>query len=160
MNFEIFRPDPEKTLAYSDRYKGVCPRFDPVLLFKIPAIQTLNNLSDERTEYLTDDRLSFMRFLGLGLSDRIPNAKTVWLFRERLAQTGAIDVLFSRFDIMLRNAGYQPMSGQILDATLVRLPGSAIPMLRKRIFGLVVFLKTGRTSRQSYRTRTPMHAGR
>jgi IS5 family transposase len=80
-------------------------------MFKILLIQTLNNLSDERTEYLINDRLSFMRFLGLGLSDRVPDAKTVWLFRERLTQTGAIDVLFNRFDATLRNAGYLPMSG-------------------------------------------------
>ena len=35
-------------------------------MFKILVIQTLNNLSDERTEYLINDRLSFMRFLGRG----------------------------------------------------------------------------------------------
>lgn len=63
-----------------------------------------------------------MRFLGLGLSDRVPDARTVWLFRERLTQAEAIDVLFNRFDTTLRNAGYLPMSGQILDATLVAAP--------------------------------------
>ena len=68
---------------------------------KILVIQTLNNLSDERTEYLINDRLSSMRFLGLGLSDRVPDAKTVWLFRERLTQAGAIDGLFNRFDATL-----------------------------------------------------------
>jgi hypothetical protein len=52
----------------------------------------------------------------------VPDAKTVWLFRERLTQAGAIDILFNRFDATLRNAGYLPMSGQILDATLVAAP--------------------------------------
>ena len=88
-------------------------------MFEILVIQTLNNLSDERTEYLINDRLSFMRFLGLGLSDRVPDAKTVLLFRERLTKAGAIDGLFDRFDATLRNAGYLPMSGQILGAPLV-----------------------------------------
>jgi hypothetical protein len=69
-------------LAYSDGSKGGRPPFDPVLISKILVIQTLNNLSDERTEYLINDRLSFVRFLGLGLSDRVPDAKTVWLFRS------------------------------------------------------------------------------
>ncbi|AFW00574.1 Transposase insH for insertion sequence element IS5R [Gluconobacter oxydans H24] len=86
-----------------------------MLMFKILVIQTLNNLSDERTEYLINDRLSFMRFLGLGLSDRVPDAKTIWLFRERLTQAGAIERLFERFDTTLRDAGYLPMSGQILE---------------------------------------------
>jgi len=81
VNFEAFRPDLDKTLAYSDGSKGGRPPFDPVLMFKILVIQTLNNLSDERTEYLINDRLSFMRFLGLGLPDRVPDAKTVRLFR-------------------------------------------------------------------------------
>ena len=122
VDFELFRPDLDKALAYSDGSKGGRPLFDAVLTFKILVIQMLNNLSDERTEYLINDRLSFMRFLGLGLSDRVPDAKTVWLFCERLTQAGAIDGLFNRFDATLRNAGYLPMSGQILDATLVAAP--------------------------------------
>ncbi|TCS30628.1 transposase-like protein DUF772 [Acidomonas methanolica] len=75
----MFRPDLDKALAYSDGSKGGRPPFDPVLMFKVLVIQTLNNLSDERRDYLINDRLSFMRFLGLGLSDRMPDAKTVWL---------------------------------------------------------------------------------
>ncbi|WP_171840728.1 IS5 family transposase [Asaia bogorensis] len=122
VDFEAFRPDLEKALAYSDGSKGGRPSFDPVLMFKILVIQTLNNLSDEWTEYLINDRLSFMLFLGLALSDRVPDAKTVWLFRERLTEVGAIQNLFARFDATLRNAGYLPMSGQILDATLVAAP--------------------------------------
>ncbi|WP_173568063.1 transposase, partial [Acetobacter ghanensis] len=73
VDFEVFRPELNKALAYSDGRKGGRPPFDPVLMFKILLIQTLNNLSDERTEYLINDRLSFMRFLGLGLSDRVPD---------------------------------------------------------------------------------------
>jgi transposase len=122
VDFEVFRPDLKKALGYSDGSKGGRPPFDPVLMFKILIIQTLNNLSDERTEYLINDRLSFMRFLSLGLSERVPDAKTVWLFRERLTQAGAIEILFNRFDATLRNAGYLPMSGEILDATLVAAP--------------------------------------
>ena len=41
-------------------------------------IQAQNNLSDERAEFLINDRLSFMRFLGLGLTDKVPDAKTIW----------------------------------------------------------------------------------
>ncbi|MEZ0497299.1 IS5 family transposase [Sphingomonas sp. IW22] len=122
VDFEQFRPDLERTLAYSDGAKGGRPPIDPVLMFKVLVIQTINTLSDERTEYLINDRLSFMRFLGLGLSDRVPDAKTIWLFRERLTKAGAIATLFDRFDAMLRGAGYIAMSGQILDATLVAAP--------------------------------------
>ncbi|GAN94798.1 transposase [Gluconobacter thailandicus F149-1 = NBRC 100600] len=88
VDFEVFRPDLEQALSYSDGSKGEHPPFDPVLMFKILVIQTLNNLSDERTEYLINDRLPFMRFLGLALPDRVPDAKMAWLFHERLTQVG------------------------------------------------------------------------
>jgi IS5 family transposase len=92
------------------------------MMFKILVIQAANNLSDERTEFLINDRLSFMRFLGLSLSDRVPDARTIWLFREKLTKAGAIKTLFRRFDAMLRAAGYIAMSGQIVDASLIAAP--------------------------------------
>jgi len=122
VDFEVFRSEPDKALAYADGKKCGRPPFDPVLMFRILVIQMLNSLSDEWTEYLINDCLSFMRFLGLGLSDRMPDAKTVWLFRKRLIQARAIERLFERFDATLRSAGYLPMLGQILDATLVAAP--------------------------------------
>jgi IS5 family transposase len=63
-----------------------------------------------------------MRFLGLGLSERVPDARTIWLFREKLTRAGAIQTLFDRFDAMLRAAGYIAMSGQIVDASLIAAP--------------------------------------
>ena len=92
------------------------------MMFKILVIQTANNLSDERTEFLINDRLSFMRFLGLGLSDRVPDARTIWLFREKLTRAGAIKPLFERFDAALREAGLIAMGGQIVDASLIAAP--------------------------------------
>lgn len=91
-------------------------------MLKILAIQAANGLSDERTEFLISDRLSFMRFFGLGLSDRVPDARTIWLFRERLTKAGAIELLFARFETMLREAGYIAMAGQIVVSSLVAAP--------------------------------------
>ena len=122
VDFEIFRSDLEGALGYSDGAKGGRPPFDPVMMFKILIIQAQNNLSDDRAEFLVNDRLSFMRFLGLGLTDRVPDAKTIWAFRERLVKAGAIEALFARFDLAIRQAGYIPMSGQIVDASLVSAP--------------------------------------
>jgi transposase, IS5 family len=128
VDFELFRPELEAALSYSDGAKGGRPPCDPVMMFKILVIQAHNSLSDERAEFLINDRLSFMRFLGLALGDRVPDATTIWLFRERLAKAGAIEVLFARFDAAVRAAGYIPMSGQTLgscpraDASLVAAP--------------------------------------
>lgn len=122
VDFELFRPELEVALAYADGGKGGRPPFDPIMMFKILVIQAQNNLSDERAEFLINDRLSFMRFLGLSLGDRVPDATTIWLFRERLVKAGAIRRLFDRFDRAVRDAGYIAMAGQIVDASLVAAP--------------------------------------
>ena len=127
IDFELFRVDLERAVPRSDRAKGGRPAFDHVLMFKALILQASHNLSDERTEYLIRDRLSFMRFLGLGLADTVPDANTIWTFREaltraRIAGKPAIEVLFERFDAALAAAGFLAMSGQIIDASIVAAP--------------------------------------
>jgi IS5 family transposase len=90
-------------------------------------LQRSHDLSDERTEYLIRDRLSFMRFLGLGLADTVPDANTIWTFREaltraRIAGKPVIEVLFECFNTALSAAGFLAMSGQIIDASIVAAP--------------------------------------
>ena len=95
-----------RALKRSDGSKGGRPPYDPVFMFKIMVLQALYTLSDDQAEFLLQDRLSFMRFLGVSLSDRVPDAKTIWLFREHLAQAGAVENLFARFDRHLTKVGY------------------------------------------------------
>ncbi len=57
-------------------------------MFKAIVLCELYNLSDDQVEYQLRDRLSFMRFLGLGFEDKVPDAKTVWLYREQPARAG------------------------------------------------------------------------
>ncbi len=96
--------------------------FDVVMMFKVLVLQSLYNLNDDALEYQIRDRLSFMRFLGLHLEGSVPDAKTVWLYREALAETGAVAELSAVFDAFLRQRGYLTMGGQIVDATLVAAP--------------------------------------
>jgi IS5 family transposase len=96
--------------------------YDALLKFKILVLQSLHNLSDEQTEFLIRDRLSFMRFLDLGLEDAVPDATTIWLFREALVEAGVIDKLFERFAQHLQAKGYLARGGQIIDATIVSAP--------------------------------------
>jgi IS5 family transposase len=120
VDFELFRAELDAALARSDRARGGRPPYDAVLMFKVLIVQTLYSLSDDQAEYQIRDRLSFMRFLGLALEDRVPDAKTIWLFREQLTRAGAIERLFRRFDAVLRAAGYLAMGGQIVDATVIQ----------------------------------------
>jgi transposase, IS5 family len=122
IDFELFRPELEGAVPRADRTKGGRPPFDHVLMFKVLILQTQNNLSDERTEFYLRDRLTWMRFLGLGLGDPVPDANTIWTFREALTRAGAILRLFELFDQELRAAGYLAMSGQLVDASIVAAP--------------------------------------
>ncbi len=96
--------------------------WDALVMFKAIVLCALYNLSDDQVEYQLRDRLSFMRFLGLGLEDLVPDAKTVWLYREHLAQAGVIEALFDAFDGSLKKRGYLAMGGQIIDASIVPVP--------------------------------------
>jgi transposase, IS5 family len=127
VDFELFRGDVERAVPRSDRSRGGRPAFDHVLMFKALVLQASHSLSDERTEYLIKDRLSFMRFLGLGLADTVPDANTIWTFREALTRAKiqgkpAIEILFKRFDAVLAATGFLAMGGQIIDASIVAAP--------------------------------------
>ena len=122
VDFERFRPELERAVPRADRSKGGRPPFDHVLMFKVLILQTQNNLSDERCEFYLRDRLTWIRFLGLGLGDAVPDANTIWTFREALTKAGATLRLFELFDQELRAAGYLAMSGQLVDASIVAAP--------------------------------------
>lgn len=119
VDFEVFREDLEVALVRSHRGKGGRPPYDAVVMFKVLVLQTLYTLSDDAAEYQLKDRLSFMRFCGLALHDPVPDAKTIWLYREQLTRAGALQRLFDRFDAILRERGYLAMGGQIVDATVI-----------------------------------------
>lgn len=122
VDFEVLRGPLIVARKRSAHGKSGRPPFDPVMMFKILVLQALYSLSDEATDFQIKDWLSFERFLGLGLDGRVPDATTVWLFRERLVQAKAIDKLFARFDAALTDRGYFSMGGQIINATVVPAP--------------------------------------
>lgn len=119
VNFEDFRPYLKEALGLASSSRGR-PPFDPVLMFKILILQSLYNLSDDQTEFQIKDRLSFMRFLNLNLWDQVPDAKTIWLYRERLKEH--MGAFFALFNKALKEKGYIAMGGQIVDASVVNAP--------------------------------------
>jgi IS5 family transposase len=64
-------------------------------MFKVLMLQTLYTVLDEQTEYQLKDRLSFMRFVDLALHDPVPDAKTIWLYREQLVRAGVAEKMFA-----------------------------------------------------------------
>jgi IS5 family transposase len=125
VRWETFRNDIEAVVLTADEAKkstaGRKP-IDALVLFRMLVLQSLYNLSDEQVEYQVRDRLSFTRFLGLGIEDGIPDGTTLWLFREKLAKAGLIDKLFECFGQHLEAKGYIARGGQMVDATIVPVP--------------------------------------
>lgn len=122
VDFEYFRAWLVEGLGYGDGSKGGRPPFDPVMMFKALILQAQHNLSDARMEFMIRDRLSWLRFLGLSLGDRTPDENTIRHFRNRLTETGTLKRVMKAFDWQLQKKGYIPMSGQIVDASLVPAP--------------------------------------
>lgn len=129
-------------------------------MFKILVLQALYNLSGDQAEFVIQDRLSFMRFLGLSLSEKVPDAKTIWLFRENLVRAGAIDNLFARFDKHLSRSGYLAKGGQIIDATIIQAPGQHNSQDEKAAIKAGKSPTRGRTNPPGSRRRIATRAGR
>ena len=105
-----------------DLTKGGRPPFSKVMLFKALLIQSLYNLSDDQLEYQIVDRASFKRFLGLKKSDKVPDSKTFWSFRERLIEKDIIMGLFKYFNETLDAKGIFANEGKMIDASFVEAP--------------------------------------
>jgi len=122
VDWERFRPELEQIREQDRQSNAGRKPFDVVLMFKMLVLQSLYNLSDDKTEFQVRDRLSFMRFLGLSLGDAVPDSKTIWLFREQLTEAGVIEPLFETFETFLEEKGFSAKRGQIIDASIVPAP--------------------------------------
>jgi transposase, IS5 family len=122
INWEDFRPELNRIRQKQRKSNAGAKPFDVVLMFKILILQNSYGLGDHSVEYQIRDRLSFMRFLGLTLLERVPDEKTVWVFREALGKLGLVEVLFNRFHQQLSSQGYTARKGQMIDASFVEAP--------------------------------------
>jgi len=122
VEFEVFRTFLEDNIIKLPKGKGGRPPYDYVLMFKIMILQRYYNLSDEQVEYQINDRMSFMRFLNLTISDDVPDSRTVWNFREQLTDLEMIEPLFDLFLKELETLGLIVNEGKIIDASFVEVP--------------------------------------
>lgn len=122
VNFEQFRTDLERPLLCEARGPGGRPAFDAVLMFKVLVLQRMYNLSDDQAEFQIRDRFSFQRFLGLSVADAMPDAKTIWKYREIWTNAGTVEASFILFRNELASQGLVENPGKIVDATFVDVP--------------------------------------
>lgn len=123
IDFEMFRERLEsKLLNYNKKNNAGAKPYDVVMMFKIIILQKYYNISDEQAEYQINDRTSFKDFLGLSSGDKVPDSRTIWLFRERLIDNGLGEILFHDFVNTLTEKGLIFNEGQIIDASFVLAP--------------------------------------
>ena len=122
INWEIFRNTIETALYVKPKGAGGRPPYDRLLMFKILILQKYYNLSDEQTEFQINDRTSFRQFLNLEIGDKIPDEKTVWDFKNKLANHNLSEQLFELFANHLIDQGIIAKEGSMIDASFVDVP--------------------------------------
>jgi IS5 family transposase len=104
------------------------PSWPPLMLVKSLLLQQWYGLSDPGLEEALGDRLSFRRFVGLGLDEGSPDHSTLSRFRKALRDRGLDQGLFQEIERQLGSRGLLVKSGTLMDATLVeaavKKPGS------------------------------------
>jgi IS5 family transposase len=125
IDWEAFRP----TLAgiyMNDGPQGGRPNTDEVLMMKLLVLQAWYGLTDPELERQAADRISFRRFLGY--PDVIPDATTVWLLRERLAESGRDKAVWAELQRQLDEKGLTVKKGVAQDASFITAdPGGSGP---------------------------------
>lgn len=116
------RADDQESVGEDAKGPGGRPRYDIKLMLKVLMLKRMYNLSFEQTEYQINDRLSFMRFLGLTISDKVPDANTIWNFYNDLSQAQLADKMFDAFKQKLLDEHMILREGSIVDATFVDAP--------------------------------------
>ena len=123
IDFEMFRCDLELNMLNHDKVsKAGCKPYDAVMMFKIVLLKRFYSLSDGQAEYQINDRLSFKTFLGLSSGDRVPDARTIWLFQDNLIKRDLEEMLFEKFRTLLDALGLFINEGKIIDASFVEVP--------------------------------------
>ena len=123
IDFELFRESLESKLLNTNKKNNAGAKpYDVVMLFKILILQRYYGLGDSQVEYQIVDRTSFKTFLGLETSDKVPDEKTVWSFRERVTKTGLVEDLFEQFISFLEEKELLFNEGQMVDASFTVAP--------------------------------------
>lgn len=110
-------------IAYTKGYKSTGrPSYDSLILFKIELLRTWYGLSDGEVEEQVNDRLSFSRFVGLGLEDTAPDSTTVCRFRNTLVEAELYDMVLNEINRQLESKGVIVKRGAIIDASITDTP--------------------------------------
>jgi len=103
------------------------PSYPPLVMLKVLLLQGWYGLGDPAMEEALGDRLSFRRFVGLGLEDQVPDHSTISRFRSLLAGRGLAEALFAEVARQLDQRGVTVRTGTLIDATLIEAAAAEPP---------------------------------
>ena len=106
-----------RSLFHNDSEKGGRPNFDEVVMIKALFLQGLYNIVDEKLEKELLDRISFRNFLHY--PEKMPDARTIWALRERMAINGTDRKIWSEIWRQLESKGIVIRKGVIQDASFI-----------------------------------------
>lgn len=116
VDWKGFLPELEKLYANKNGVGGR-PNYDPILMLKILFLAAIYNLTDKQAAYWIRDRISFRHFLGY--PDELPDEKTLWVFRDRLANTHLDKKFQGEIVNQIQNHGFKISNGIAQDATFI-----------------------------------------
>lgn len=95
------------------------PSWAPLTMVKALLLQQWYGLSDPGLEEALSDRLSFRRFVGLGLDEGQPDHSVISRFRKALREAGLDAALFEEVERQLQARRLILKRGTLMDATVV-----------------------------------------
>ena len=122
VDWDRFKPTLAEVFGPPRRRGPGRPSWDQMLMFRAILLGIMYSLSDRQLQYMLLDRTSFKKFVGLKSKDQVPDEKTLWKYRDKLARAGASEALFDVFKAQLHERGYQLQSGTLVDSTMVPVP--------------------------------------
>jgi IS5 family transposase len=101
-----------------DSQRGV-KAYPALLMFKALLLQSWYGLSDQETENALLDRISFSRFVGISLSEDVPDHTTICRFRNSLVEKGLLEKLLNEVNRQFSRQGKLLKKGIAVDASIV-----------------------------------------
>ena len=99
--------------------------YDLSVMLRVHCVQLFYNLSDPEMEDLLYEAESVRRFVGLRLSEALPDESTILHFRHILGQEHELgEGLFEEIKGYLESRGLRLREGTIVDATIIEAPSS------------------------------------
>ncbi len=96
--------------------------YRPETMFRMSLLKDFYGLSDLETEELINDRISFRKFMKLGMDEPAPDETSLCKFRGWMTENDKQEELFRIVNCYLNDKGCFVKKGTLIDATIIEAP--------------------------------------